>query len=58
MFSLCPSSSSVMTVSPLLQDPYETRWVRVGQSTVPGERRECFICKGRVQKFLLNRLVE
>ena len=35
-FSLSPSTATTMEVSPLLQDPYETRWVTVRQSTVVG----------------------
>ena len=33
-FSHCPASSLAMSVSPLLADPYESRWVEVRQSTV------------------------
>ena len=36
-FSFSPSSARVMEVSPLLQDPYETLWVTVRQSTVAGK---------------------
>ena len=35
-FSHCPASSLAMSVSPLLADPYESRWVEVRQSTVRG----------------------
>ena len=36
VYSHSPSSSCHMSVSPLLADPYERRWVEVVQSTVPG----------------------